>query len=82
MKAIRVYYKGATNTKGARLIATTDDHNRVTIPYPTTARQGMHAAMRAAEALCLKHDWHGTLIGCGLGNEFVFVWEQGEKLIV
>lgn len=73
MKAIKTTYKGATNTKGSRIIASDEDTNKITIPYPHEL-SGMDCHAKAAVALCLKMGWTGTLHGGGLKNCYVFVF--------
>lgn len=54
MKLIRVTYRGATNTRGARMFATDGDGRTVTTPY----RYGLNDLDRAtfaAQAWCDKH---------------------------
>lgn len=73
MKAIKTVYRGPTDTRGARISASDEDGNRVTIPYPHDAGMGQDAHARAAIALCKKMRWHGRLIGGALKACYVFV---------
>ncbi len=73
MKAIKTVFKGATDTRGSRIIASDEDGNRVTIGYPHEL-SGMDCHAKAAVALCLKMGWSGTLHGGGLKDCYVFVF--------
>lgn len=73
MKAIKTTYKGPTNNKGSRIIASDEDKNKITIPYPHEL-SGMDCHAKAAVALCLKMGWTGKLIGGGLKEGYVFVF--------
>lgn len=75
MKAISTRYKGPTDTKGARIIATDSDNNRVTISYPYEL-SGEDVHRKAAEALCAKMGWTGKLIGGGTKQGYVFVFAE------
>lgn len=75
MKAISTRYKGPTDTKGARIVATDSDNNRVTISYPYEL-SGEDVHRKAAEALCAKMGWTGKLIGGGTKQGYVFVFAE------
>ncbi len=77
MKAILVKYKGPSNTKGSRLIASDGDRNRITVGYPHEL-SGSAVYEYAATLLCKKMNWQGELIGGQLGNDHVFIF-KGEK---
>jgi hypothetical protein len=73
MKAIRTKYYGPTNTKGAKIIASDEDGNRVSISYPyELSGEAVHRA--AANALCVKMGWTGEMIGGSLRDGYVFVF--------
>lgn len=75
MKAITTKYLGATNTRGARIVASDQDNNRVVIPYPHELNtEQAHEA--AAKALCLKMQWTGRLIAGSLNRGYVFVFAK------
>jgi hypothetical protein len=77
MKAIRVRFRGPTNTRPASLWASDSDGNRVRVSCDT------HNAHDAARALCAKLDWQGRLVGGGLGGSeqvFVFLPQAFERL--
>jgi hypothetical protein len=76
MKAIKTKYKGPTNTRGSRIIASDEDGNRITIPYPYEL-SGEDVHRKAAEALCTKMGWRGQLVGGSLKNGYVFVFMPG-----
>ena len=71
--AIVTKYTGATNTRGARIWASTSDGHRVSISYPYEL-SGEACHKKAAEALCEKMGWKGQLAGGGLKNGYVFVF--------
>jgi hypothetical protein len=75
MKAIRTKYKGPTNTRGSRIIASDEDGNKVTISYPYEL-SGEAVHRKAAEALCKKMDWRcaESLAGGSVKNGYVFVF--------
>ena len=73
MKAIQTKYLGPTNYKGARIKASDEDGNSITIPYPYEL-SGETVHRKGAEALKDKMDWKGELIGGSLKNGYVFVF--------
>jgi hypothetical protein len=73
MKAIETRYVGPTNTRGARIIATDSDNNRVSIPYPHEL-SGEAVHLKAAEALRDKMGWTGNLIAGGTKRGYCFVF--------
>jgi len=75
MKAIKTKYKGPTDTRGSRIIASDEDGNRVTISYPYEL-SGEAVHRKAAEALCAKMGWKGHLVGGSLKNGYVFVFAE------
>ena len=73
MKAIVTKYHGPTDTRGARISATDEDGNRVTIGYPhELSGEAVHRA--AAEALKAKMGWSGTLDAGAIKRGYVFVF--------
>jgi hypothetical protein len=73
MKAIVTKYHGPTNFKGARITASDEDGNRVTISYPHEL-SGEDVHRKAAMALCDKMKWAGELVGGSLKRGYVFVF--------
>lgn len=75
MKAITTKFAGPTDTKGARIIASDMDGNRITISYPYEL-SGEACYKAAADALCIKKGWTGAdrLIGGSVRGGFVFVF--------
>lgn len=68
MKAIRVRYHGATNTKPSRYTADDGDGNRISLSAPH-----MTPAITAA-ALCLKMKWRGKLVHGTHNRDSFFVF--------
>jgi hypothetical protein len=73
MKAISTKYIGPGNVKGARIIASDSDGNRVTISYPHEL-SGEAVHRKAAEALCTKMGWTGSLAAGSVKAGYVFVF--------
>ena len=73
MKAIVTKYHGPTNTRGARVSASDEDGNRVSISYPyELSGEAVHRA--ACDVLCQKMSWSGELVGGSLKTGYAFVW--------
>lgn len=73
-QAIVTKYHGPTNTRGSRISATADA-GRITVPYHYgMSQEANHRA--AAEALTVKLEWEGELVGGsmpgGKGNVYVY----------
>ena len=77
MKAIRTKYKGPTDYKGSRIIASDEDGNRITISYDD-ALDSEDAHRKGAEALCAKMGWAGEMACGSLGDSYVFVFLKGD----
>lgn len=73
MKAIETKYSGPTNTRGARIIASDCDRNRISISYPYEL-SGEDVHRKAAEALRDKMGWTGKLAGGATKNGYCFVF--------
>lgn len=73
MKAIETRYHGPTDHRGARIIASDSDGNRVTIGYPHEL-SGEAVHRKAAEALRDKMGWTGELIAGGTKHGYCFVF--------
>jgi len=71
--AITTRYLGPTNFKGSRIVAEAGSGLRCRIVISCPDDREPHAA--AAEALCLKMGWSGTLLQGGTkdGEAFVFM---------
>lgn len=76
MKAIKTRYVGPTNTRDARIIASDSDGNRVSIGYPYELPMGVECHRKAAEALCEKMQWPGTLVGGSTKRGYCFVFTE------
>ena len=76
MKAITTKYHGPTNTRGSRISAKAEGGNRISISYPHEL-SGEDVYRAAAEALCKKMNWPGSLIGGGTEDGYVFVFGPG-----
>jgi hypothetical protein len=79
MKAIKTKYKGPTNTRGSRIIASDEDGNKVTISYPYEL-SGEDCHRKAAVALCEKMGWGRDLVSGSLKNGYVFVFSDRDML--
>ena len=73
MKAIFTKYHGPTDTKGSRISASDSDGNRVSISYPYEL-SGEEVHRKAAQALCTKMNWKGSMVAGGHKNGYVFVF--------
>lgn len=72
-QAITTKYVGPTNTKGGRIIASTENGIRHTISYPhELSSEAGHR--KAAEELRDKLGWSGELVAGGLKRGFCFVF--------
>jgi hypothetical protein len=76
VKAITVRYKGPTDTKGSRLVASDGDGNRVTVGYPHEL-SGDAVYRLTADALCKKINWGDEIVGgTTKPGEMVFVFME------
>lgn len=73
MKAILTRYKGPTNYRGSRIIASDDDGNSVIISYPHEL-SGEAVHRKAALALCDKMQWKGELASGSIKGGYAFVF--------
>lgn len=73
-KAITTKYIGPTERRGSRVKAFDGDGHSVTIGFDSSLSSAK-AHAKAAEALCRKMNWSGTLVSGGIrgGEVFVFV---------
>lgn len=66
-------YIGPSNVRGARIVADAGMKRRVYIPYPhELSGEACHRA--AAEALCERFGWTGTLAVGGTERGYAYVW--------
>lgn len=80
MKAIWTRYKGPTDCRGSRIIATDEDGNRVTVPYDH-ALSGASVHAVAARALVAKMGWGPcTMIAGGIKNGYCFVFKTNDGI--
>lgn len=71
--AISTKFVGPTNFRGARIVATTSNGHRHTIPYDySLSTEDAHAA--AARDLANSMQWTGTLIAGGTKTGYVYVF--------
>ena len=76
MKAISTKFYGATNHRGAKIVARDGDNNQASISWPND-RDTQDAHMMAAHALMDKMDWTGELVGGWVGRlgiDYAFCW--------
>jgi hypothetical protein len=76
MQAIITHYVGPTNTKGSRIIATTESGIRHIISYPHEMSEE-RGHRKAAEELAAKLGWSGRLIAGGMKRGYAFVLCDG-----
>jgi hypothetical protein len=75
MKAIKTSYRGPTNSRGSRIIASDGDGNKITIHYDHSLNiDELHR--KAARALCDKMKWKGQLVMGWLKNDAVHVFKD------
>lgn len=76
-------YLGPTNCRSACIVADAGMGRRVTISYPHGLNTD-RAHRAAAVALCVKFDWHGTLVQGGreTGCAFVFAGDPDDTFAV
>jgi hypothetical protein len=75
-QAISTKYISATNTKPARIKATTGGGYSLTISYP---HDDCNPHIRAAQMLARKMGWGGTMIEGHTTEGSVFVFSYGDK---
>jgi hypothetical protein len=78
MKAITVKYHGPSNIRGSRIIASDLDGNRVTLSYDCALSAEDNQRL-AAQALCQKMGWDGTLAHGSIKGAEVFVFVEGRS---
>jgi hypothetical protein len=71
-QAITTKYHGPTDTRGARISATSESGIKVFIPYPHELRSE-EGHIKAMRALCSKLKWVGKYVGGAVKNGYVFV---------
>ena len=82
MKTITTKYHGATNTRGSRVSATTQDLPRRYYSYDHGQRD-MHR--HAALAYCVKHEWQGFYLaegGLSVDSRVWVLMRSGADLIL
>lgn len=77
MIAIETKFVGPTDFKGARIIATTCNGQRLVEPY-NYGLSGSAPHRVVAERLATKMGWKGTLIGGGTKTGYVFVFADSD----
>lgn len=77
MKAIETKYKGPSNVRGARIIATDGDHRRA-YSYDHSAYDAHEAAAREFAA---EFNWTGVMHAGHTREGMVFVWDNGPQRI-
>jgi len=75
MKAIKTTYRGPTNFKGSRIIASDADGHRITLPYDHALNiDQLHVL--AAQKLCDKMKWNGKRVVGWFGNDAFHVFTE------
>jgi hypothetical protein len=77
MKAISTRFMPATNYRGARMIASDGDRNKISIPYPHELNSDEAHAF-AAKTLRDKMKWKGEMIGGAVKGGMCFVFANSE----
>lgn len=72
MKAIKVTYKGPTNSRGSRLIVS-DGDNRITVPFDYSLNTDERYE-DAANKFMKKMNWTGKLVHGTFKDEEIFVF--------
>ena len=84
MQTITTRYKGATNYRGARMVAVASGGRRVSVPYPHEL-SGDDCHREALYALAVKLGWHGPMIA-GHNKDgsmtWVFISDYSPKAIL
>ncbi len=80
MQAITTKFIGPTNSRGARIKATSGGGHTLTVPY--TYEDGHRSHAQAALQLARKLGWEGTLIEGGTKEGMVFVFDSGAKYAI
>lgn len=78
MKAIVTTYRGATDTRGGRIVAKAEGVRPVTTSYGYEGDQYQEHE-RAAQALCDKYGWSGRIVGGGLPDGRSMAWVFVDK---
>lgn len=75
MKAIMTKYRGPTNYRPAKIVASDGDGNRTILSIGGVIdTYGQHA--QAANKLCHEMGWKGRLVEGTYGNDHVFVFAE------
>jgi hypothetical protein len=77
-KMIETKFLPVTDNRGARIAAFDNNKNRVVIAYPHEL-SGVDCHLKAAEELCTRLDWKGTLKGGWTKGGCAFVLETGRE---
>jgi hypothetical protein len=75
MKAIETHFIGPSDRRGARIVASDLDGNRVFLSYPYEL-SGEACHRKAAEALRDRMGWTGALIGGATKRGYCFVFTE------
>lgn len=82
MQTITTKYIPATNTKGARIKATSTSGLSATVSYDDALPEGEFQHIAAVKSLCKKSNWQGKLVAGETKTGFVFVFVNfGERNI-
>ena len=73
MVAILTRWLAPTNHRGSRVVADAGDGRRVTVSY-SHSLSGEACHREAAQALCTKMGWDGTMVGGGTRDGYAFVF--------
>ena len=80
MQSITTKYLGPSNTRGAKIKASSASGISVMVPYDHSAPSDVENHGQAAQALAKKLGWTGEMIGGSTKDGFVFVFDSGHKI--
>lgn len=80
MQSISTKYVGASNTRGARIKATSASGISVMVPFDYGMATEVEAHGLAAQALAKKLGWSGVMVAGSTKDGHVFVFDSGYKI--
>jgi len=80
MQSITTKYVGPSNTRGARIKATSASGISAVVPFDYGMATEVEAHGLAVQALAKRLGWSGTMIAGSTKDGYVFVFENGHKI--